>query len=301
MKTYICEITQHTDGIPETVNIQAENQKEVLNKIHEQYGNNVFIRAISEQAFRKNSILENMMDVAETAFSTPVLEKKKTKLKLEKEEDEWIVGWYEGGKRNNTKSYYTDSKKDAMITMKDMQKEIDGKQSVKEQSEYSVLAKGISDEETAKRIAQDKQGRVVSDEEDEDKFMVIKNINEKKNLRLREQIENNEFVAKTKVSLLIKDVLEYELITETIDVKYTIKPEIAQWGYNGIDVAFEGKGSIQYEVDGEMKSVDISFSQVDVEWNSGEILTPEELDLYLTKDGVVDTATLYCSFWDPTY
>ena len=45
--------------------------------------------------------------------------------------------------------------------------------SVSEQDDYKVVARGISDEETAKRIAADKKGQVVTDENDEKKFMII--------------------------------------------------------------------------------------------------------------------------------
>ena len=38
---------------------------------------------------------------------------------------------------------------------------------------YTVIARSVSDKAVADRIAQDKQGRVISDEEDPKKFMVV--------------------------------------------------------------------------------------------------------------------------------
>jgi len=55
---------------------------------------------------------------------------------------------------------------------KDEKKKNEAKEDLREQ-DYTTLAKGISDEEVAKKIAAEKRGIVVKDENDDQKFMVI--------------------------------------------------------------------------------------------------------------------------------
>lgn len=49
------------------------------------------------------------------------------KLRRKSETNEWVVVYYENGKRNEEKTYYTDSKADALLTMATIQSKIDQK------------------------------------------------------------------------------------------------------------------------------------------------------------------------------
>lgn len=71
----------------------------------------------------------------------------KPRLTLKKNTDtqEWMVVWYDGNKRDESKTYYTDDKEDAMATMATMQKQIDS-QDIKQDPKTitaSVVSKAL--------------------------------------------------------------------------------------------------------------------------------------------------------------
>ena len=121
-------------------------------------------------------------DVVESKLQELTNKGVELRLQHDRDTDEWVVVYYENGKRNEDKTCYTGDKEDAEATMAAMQKQVDAKtpgykieSKLKEQEEdsFTTIAKGITDKADAEKLANEKDGQVVVDEDDEKKFAVI--------------------------------------------------------------------------------------------------------------------------------
>lgn len=88
---------------------------------------------------------------------------------------------------------------------KEDEKKEKANEALNQDQKFTVVARGISDEDVAKKIAQDKQGVAVADEQDKDKFMVI----------VKEQFSAEDV---TKIVANEKSKLRDEVMAEAVEI-----------------------------------------------------------------------------------
>lgn len=176
-----------------------------------------------------------------------------------------------------------------------------------------IVAKGIVDEGEAKRIAQEKRGEVVSDEEDKSKFMVV--VKESAGVpfvgnkeEIKEAIDDDNYTVEADLSLHLEHAEDnYDInAPRKVSITYRMEFEHRSWGIKNIDVSVVKPIVISYELVkwGEDKDettpveLTISPDQLEYEWEhqSGSGIVIDMLSVNVTMDGKTDGGVVSVSY-----
>jgi len=177
------------------------------------------------------------------------------------------------------------------------------KKEIKEQEKgtLTIVAKGIVDKRDAERLAREKRGSVVTDDEDEKKFMVI--IKESVN----EQADLENYTANVKVSLRIKGAgvkdIDYTLMTETVPLTYRLEIEHRGWGIQDISISFTESVELMWKEhtgkrEGSEQTVKVDLMNAEIYWEKGNVYSPSLLDVEVDEGGKVAMADVYFDYID---
>lgn len=150
-----------------------------------------------------------------------------------------------------------------------------------EQEQRKIIAKGIEDKADAEKIAAAKKGKVVTDEDDPKKFMVI-----------TEAYDLQEgYLAQCKVSVLNAPETEDFESVKNVDVRYDLELEYRSWGIKDFSVRFLEPISI-FTTTGDIQ---VDVENIEIEWLEGSGIYPYQVTYdYKTKRAVV---SFY--YWKP--
>ena len=167
--------------------------------------------------------------------------------------------------------------------------------------QYKTLAKGVVDKMEADRIAAQRKGRVIQDEEDPKKFMVI----------TKEAIKEGKFddeytdiyTAPTDADLVIMgvpDEADYELTSTRVDITYRIDIEYRSWGVKDIDIKIEKPVVLTYTIGKDEKTIEVPKETLEqsITWVSGSSLYPNRVNVTLDASGTIISANLEMVFVD---
>jgi len=153
------------------------------------------------------------------------------------------------------------------------------------EQEYKTIAKGIEDEEAAKKIASDKKGTVIQDEDDEKKFAVVV---KEAFLDLDADDSADLFIARVDVDG------SNNLITNKTDITYMLDVDYKGWGIESIRPVFTQPVLITYEgSEGGSSEIEVDLSDVDIDWVAGKDYSPNMLSIQIVNDRVVETSITF--------
>ena len=167
--------------------------------------------------------------------------------------------------------------------------------------QYKTLAKGVVDKMEADRIAAQRKGRVIQDEEDPKKFMVITKE------AIKEGKFDNEYTdiytAPTDADLVIMgvpDEADYELTSTRVDITYRIDIEYRSWGVKDIDIKIEKPVVLTYTIGKDEKTIEVPKETLEqsITWVSGSSLYPNRVNVTLDASGTIISANLEMVFVD---
>ena len=213
--------------------------------------------------------------------------------------------WYEGSLADVQKKVRSAVKKAyPSIEVSEAKEDVDsieeknsGASGVSEQLEQKlkVIASGIEDKMDAETIARTKKGRVIPDENDEKKFAVV--VDESK---IEEAIDSDMFQAKVPLNLDIIDAgskgIEYDVLTEEIEVEYKINTSTATWGIDDYSILFLGDPvEVNYKDEDGEHSLNVDLSDASVIWEEGTQIVPTLVEIRVEGGKVVEK-TVFMSF-----
>jgi len=165
-----------------------------------------------------------------------------------------------------------------------------------------VIAKGITDKQDAENVARSKRGKVVSDEDDPKKFMVV--VEESK---LNE--ERQTFLSDVKVSLFLSDFSydietenDYDLLTRRIGLNYGLDIEYRSWGIKGITPIFDSGLTISWSDNAGQHDIDVTADMLrtaDIWWEEGGFYGPTAIDVMADTKGVVSNVQIWFTYIKP--
>ena len=151
------------------------------------------------------------------------------------------------------------------------------------ESSLNIVARGISDENTAEEMAKAAGGTVIQDDEDKEKFMVVV-----KESAIKEDRENA-YSASVDVRITNhEDIERYNMY-----VKYDFEIEHRSWGIKAIDLMFYGEILLETETFGDIR---VDLQDAEIEWTKADTYSIEIIEIDLDESGAVKKVTVDANY-----